>query len=87
MPLRDYQGDDDCAAVEARMTADAYESPLDQALAELPTSQRDALELRVVEELPYRDVASQLGCSESAARLYVSRALRSLRTRLQGVRP
>ena len=33
----------------------------------LPRSQRQALELRVVEELPYKEVALSLDCSEVAA--------------------
>ena len=47
-------------------------------LARLSCAHRDALELRVVEELPYSEVASRLGISEPAARARVSRALRAL---------
>ena len=38
--------------------------------------QRRALELRVVQQLSYDEVAGRLGCSQNAARLRVSRALR-----------
>ena len=40
--------------------------------------QRRALELRVVQQLSYDEVAGRLGCSQNAARLRVSRALRTL---------
>lgn len=48
------------------------------ALEQLPQSQRDAVRLRVVEELPYAEVAAHLGLREEAARARVSRALRAL---------
>jgi len=54
------------------------------ALASLGPVDRDALELRVVEQRPYRDVAARLGCTPQAARLRVSRALRRLQVGLKG---
>ncbi len=48
------------------------------ALAALPPEQRDAIRLRVVDELDYPAVASQLGVSEQTARARVSRGLRAL---------
>jgi RNA polymerase sigma-70 factor (ECF subfamily) len=48
------------------------------ALDELPDHERDALELRVIGELSYREVARQLSIRPEAARLRVSRALRKL---------
>ena len=48
---------------------------LERALAELPADQRRALELRVVSELRYDEVAARLECTPVAARLRVSRAL------------
>ena len=50
------------------------------ALEMLPDHEREALELRVVDELPYQDVAARLGVRPAAARLRVSRALRRLST-------
>lgn len=47
-------------------------------LDEIPEHERDALELRVVDELPYDDVAARLAIRPAAARLRVSRALRRL---------
>jgi RNA polymerase sigma factor (sigma-70 family) len=51
---------------------------LTAALATLAPGTRDAVRLRVVEELPYRDLAQRLGISESAARVRVSRGLSAL---------
>jgi DNA-directed RNA polymerase specialized sigma24 family protein len=41
--------------------------------------QRSAVVLRYVADLPYRDVAVTIGCSEAAARQNVREALRKLR--------
>jgi RNA polymerase sigma-70 factor, ECF subfamily len=52
---------------------------------ELSASEREALQLRVIEELSYREVAARLGLKEPAARARVSRALRALAKRLDTV--
>lgn len=49
----------------------------------LAAGQQEALLLRVVQELPYEEVARRLNITEEAARARVSRGLRSLRMRLQ----
>lgn len=51
---------------------------LEEALAELPQKRRQAVQLRVVEDLPYDAIANRLGCSEQTARAHVSRGLRRL---------
>jgi RNA polymerase sigma-70 factor (ECF subfamily) len=48
------------------------------AFASLSRDQRDALRLRVIDELPYSQVAETLGVTEQAVRARVSRALRRL---------
>jgi RNA polymerase sigma-70 factor (ECF subfamily) len=63
------------AEVEDRLSP---REALAQALETLPEHEREALELRVVDELPYSDVAARLGVRPAAARLRVSRALRRL---------
>jgi RNA polymerase sigma factor (sigma-70 family) len=55
---------------------------LDAALDELPEEQRDALRLRVVDDLDYSAVAEVLGTTPGAARVRVHRALGALRGRL-----
>jgi RNA polymerase sigma factor (sigma-70 family) len=76
MPIRSYEVDFE--AVEERLAASDLHAELRSALASLPRHQREALELRVVAELPYHKVAQELGCSETAARLRVMRALGKL---------
>jgi RNA polymerase sigma-70 factor, ECF subfamily len=53
-----------------------------RALAELSRKDREALELRVVQERSYDEVARLLNVSEPTARQRVARALRTLGTRL-----
>jgi RNA polymerase sigma factor (sigma-70 family) len=55
---------------------------LDDALAALDPEVRAAIELRVVEELDYREVAAATGTTPGAARVRVHRGLRALRSRL-----
>ena len=56
-----------------------------EAIASLPAKQRLALQLRVVEERGYDEVAAALGVDEQAARARVSRALRGLARDLEEV--
>lgn len=52
---------------------------LAERLAELPVHERDALDLRIIEQLGYDEVARRLHIRPAAARLRVSRALGRLR--------
>ena len=63
---------------------EAWLDGLDEALAELPAGERDAVELRVIDGLPYDAVAAGLATSEGAARVRVARGLGRLRQRLIG---
>ena len=71
----DLASEDGYAEVEARLSPRVA---LDRALESLPPREREALELRVIDELPYEEVAQQLEIRPAAARLRVSRALRRL---------
>jgi len=51
---------------------------LERALSALSAETREAVEMRVVHELPYASVALRLGISEGAARVRVSRGLHAL---------
>jgi RNA polymerase sigma factor (sigma-70 family) len=77
--------DGEYARIEAIAGLDAFRVTLAQLLSELASEQRRALELRVVRELPYPDVAERLGISEQAARARVSRGLRKLASTLESV--
>jgi RNA polymerase sigma-70 factor (ECF subfamily) len=48
---------------------------VDQALAKLTPIVAEAVQLRVLGELPYAEVAQRLGCSEGTARVRVARGL------------
>jgi RNA polymerase sigma-70 factor (ECF subfamily) len=74
LPL-DLAAEDGYDAVEERLSP---RHALTHALDELPGHERRALELRVVDGLPYADVADRLAIRPAAARLRVSRALRRL---------
>src|SRR4051812_36621907 len=77
-------GADEYDAVDDRIAAFSLKPALQHAVRALPADQRRALELRVVDQMPYEDVAGLLGCSINAARLRVSRALRALTLELKG---
>jgi RNA polymerase sigma-70 factor (ECF subfamily) len=68
-------------AAESSEPQESWLDGLDEAFADLPASQRDAIRLRVVEELPYGEVAVRLGTSTQAARVRVHRGLADLRSR------
>ena len=54
------------------------------AIATLPVNQRRAFELRIVDDLPYPEVALQMGITEDNARARVTRARSQLRRLLDG---
>ncbi|MCW2961736.1 MAG: polymerase, sigma-24 subunit, subfamily [Thermoleophilia bacterium] len=67
-----------------RMVIEAIGPDLHAALDRLPHGQRIAVQLRVLEELPYEEIASRLDCTVEAVRVRVLRGLRSLRADLEG---
>jgi RNA polymerase sigma-70 factor, ECF subfamily len=74
LPL-DLAMEDGFTDVEERLSP---RRALADALDGLPDHERKAVELHVVDELPYPEVAEQLAIRPAAARLRVSRALRRL---------
>jgi RNA polymerase sigma-70 factor (ECF subfamily) len=77
LPAEDYE------RIEELVDLAPIKVALVEALATLGAEQRDALQLRVIDELSYPDVASRLGCAEAAARQRVSRGLRKIAIVLQ----
>jgi RNA polymerase sigma-70 factor (ECF subfamily) len=71
-------------AIAAAESDEALGAELDSALATLSVTERRAVELRVVDELPYEEVAAALKIRPDAARTRVSRGLRALALRLGG---
>jgi RNA polymerase sigma-70 factor (ECF subfamily) len=70
-----WGGDDAMAEVDEAVTAELAGPTLRAALADLPESQEHAVRLRILQNLPYEQVARELGCSEGAALVRVSRGL------------
>ena len=75
--------EDDLALIDERAGLPALRLALGAQLAVLPEQQQRALQLRIVDELDYVEVAATLGCSEQAARARVSRGLRLLAAGLE----
>jgi RNA polymerase sigma-70 factor (ECF subfamily) len=75
--------EDDLREIEEAAGLDGLRSALGDELARLSAEQRAALQLRVVEERPYDEVAERLGVSEQTARARVSRGLRALAAALE----
>jgi RNA polymerase sigma-70 factor, ECF subfamily len=74
LPL-DLATEDGYTDVEDRLSP---RRALAEALARLPEHEREALELRIFDGLPYETVAARLTIRPAAARLRVSRALRRI---------
>ena len=70
--------------VDERVEAARLRPALRVAVGTLPAEQRQALELRVIEQLSYDEVAGRMGCSANAARIKVSRALKALTLQMRG---
>lgn len=72
---------DDVAAVDGRAAASPplADDGLWGAVQELPARQRSAVTLRYLADLPHRDIAAALGCSEEAARRSLHEGLTKLR--------
>lgn len=61
---------------------DGLDDDLGAALAALPDGQRRAIELRVLADRAYEDVARELDCTPDTARVRVHRGLSAIRRRL-----
>jgi RNA polymerase sigma-70 factor (ECF subfamily) len=74
---------DELRRIEALVDLAPLRRALADAVGSLPRAHADALRLRVLDELPYSEVAKRLGCTEGAARVRVSRALNRLAVLLE----
>ena len=68
--------------VEDQTPESGWADGADELLDALPADQREAVRLRVVEELEYADVAHALGTTPAAARVRVHRGLAALKRHL-----
>ncbi len=71
----------DPAAIDGRgsLAGETRDETLWSAVEELPARQRSAVVLRYVADLPHRDIAVAIGCSEEAARRSLHEGLVKLR--------
>jgi RNA polymerase sigma-70 factor, ECF subfamily len=83
MPARAELSNDELQHIEELIDLSATASEVRRAMADLPGGLRDAVALRIVDSQPYAAIAAELGCSEQAARLRVSRGLRRLATTIR----
>jgi RNA polymerase sigma-70 factor, ECF subfamily len=75
MPVVDRES---AAAIEALVERDALRATLGEAMSQISGAERDAVEMRVIEELGYSEIAAKLQCTEGAARTRVHRGLARL---------
>lgn len=79
--------EDDFARIEELAGTAELRAAVADALRDLPADHRVALDLRVVQERSYEEVAVALGVSEETARARVSRALKKLKTAVTETTP
>lgn len=72
--------DEDLERIDELLTSEAASGALGAALDELPSSQRDVILLRYVDELSDQDIASSLSVTPEVVRARASRGLRRLRS-------
>ena len=65
---------------DERLSAEQARLELRNALGDLSAEQRRALELRVLDDLRFAEIAEEMSSSEPTARMRVMRALRALRS-------
>ena len=71
------------ARIEALADMETHRPALAAALAQISGGDRTAVELRVVGELPYAEIAERLDCTENTARQRVHRGLARLNNLMQ----
>jgi len=84
--VRPALDDESIPRIEALADVAAQRQALTAALDRMTDLERDAVRLRVLEELDYQTIAARLGCSESTARGRVHRGLARLARLLEVAR-
>jgi RNA polymerase sigma-70 factor (ECF subfamily) len=72
--------------LDARLSAEQASAEIREAFAALTIPQQTALQLRVVDELSYEEIAELTNSTSQAARLHVMRGLRRLRNSISRAR-
>jgi len=81
-PLRQFEDRKTASPPEVLLHGE-LEQKIEQALAELPESQRTAIVLCRQDELSYEDIAAVLGCSVSATKSLIHRGRETLKQKLK----
>jgi RNA polymerase sigma-70 factor, ECF subfamily len=76
--------DKEIERIEDLASSQSIRDAVARSLDRLPSDQREAVRLRVLEGLPYAEVAERLGLTPSGTRTKVTRAMRTLRGMLEG---
>ena len=69
--------------IEELAESEQMRTAVARGLERLPAEQRDALRMRVVDGLPYAEIARRLGLTPSGTRTRVTRAMRDLRRMIE----
>ena len=69
-------------SVDERVDRSRLAVELERAIAELPPAQRQAIRMRVIDELDYEEIAVATSSSQQSVRLRVSRGLAALRAEI-----
>ena len=75
--------DESIARIEALADIDQHREALAAALDQITGGEREAVQLRIVDELGYAEIATRLDCTEGAARRRVHRGLARLNNLMQ----
>jgi RNA polymerase sigma factor (sigma-70 family) len=78
-PVADVEEHETRTTADARAGKTSRDEELWSAVGALPPRQRSAVVLRFLADLPHRDIASAIGCSEEAARRSLHEGLTKLR--------
>jgi RNA polymerase sigma-70 factor (ECF subfamily) len=65
---------DPAPSASTRLSEQEQQKEIFQTIGQLPHKQSEAVLMRLVQELPYSDIAQALGCREVTARKHVARA-------------
>lgn len=74
---------DDLERIEALVDFRPVQAAVTQAMLDLSPVLREAVVLRIANDLPYEEVAAHLGCTVGAARVRVSRGLARLQSAME----
>jgi RNA polymerase sigma-70 factor (ECF subfamily) len=76
--VRPALDDESIARIEALAESDSRRAAVADALTRLPDRERAAVQLRIVDELDYEEIATRLSCTAGTARTRVHRGLARL---------